>query len=851
MPPKKREKAGSKVTPKAVTSWHERLVAHRQERKDYLFHLRERDFNSGAPTTLAEKVHRVVELAGGKGQLKESPPSHLSFKDCMHKRPMSRLDWTGLEINGWFPTLVARTVPPGVPVKPSTCTHLSLNHTDINDVEIKHIAKLKFIQVLDISGCDVLTDGSLHLIRRSLSQLTELHINDCRNFTPDTIMATWVDCTRLRSLYAQGCLGVTDRVLQCIATTKRNTPEAYAHALDFRRCRHVTDSGVSDIANTKLGGMTTSLSSSLTREAEMTLRFFGIGQCLHVKAMAFFAFETSRSLAHLETLEMATLDVDETSFSWLATGCPRLTRLNLANCVKLNDFCLLLLAKCRALRWLNLKGCALVTPVGMTHVLPQPFGQETLGLRNLLVDGARNDDDDAGASPLAYLNLKNCIRVDDTGLAVLAQTCLDLETLNLRGVPHVTDAGCRNPVFYGRPDVGDDGLRALSKLCRQLVTLDLAGAPRVTSDGVAAITATCRHLMDVNLSETKIDDHALVALAALCPAIHTLHLTKCKELTDVGVDAIAGGLFALTTLVLAYCGQLTNRSLEALGQAKLPLRLVDLTANERITDDGLTALCKGCQTLRTIRLKGCERLTDTCIRRCVAHWLPFAVPPPHASGDVCGIESASPQWIDIYEHLVGHYEAACRLQASVRKWKKRESTIQAMARRKLQRSRRAAVKIQRCYRRHHQWQAFLHMLSVGRNLHVVVKIQATYRGNKTRVGTRAWKALAFVSANSIQRGAKHHLYRRHGHARTIQRIYRGHCGRVDAHALVQARRDAAGLAIVQWYRRALARYDFVQRARAIARQVRLIQQTYRSYSRRRRFRDLALRFLGCATRIQS
>ncbi|RHZ10217.1 hypothetical protein DYB31_003041 [Aphanomyces astaci] len=654
---------------------------------------------------------------------------------------------------------------------------------------------LQVCRVVELAGGSVALKESppLHLSYK----LSELRINDCRNFGSDALASTWSDCTRLRRLYAQNCPGVTDHVLHCVATTKRAS-EYSTQVLDIRRCRSVTDSGVGDIATSK---------------QEMALQFLGLGHCPHVKAMAFFAFGTSRSLSYVDTLDIAGLDIDETAISWLTQGCrTSLVKLNVAHCGKLNDFCL--------------------------------------------------DPDDGDSSLLTYLNLKNCVRIDDAGMAVLGQACLDLEGLNLRGVPRVTDiglttlakrctvlrslklSGCRNPAFYGRPDVGDDGLRALSKLCRHLTVLDLAGAPRVSSVGVAAIAATCPKLEKVTLTDTTIDDNAVLALAAQCPAIHTLHLTKvtlcCRFITDAAVEAIASGLFSLRTLSLAFNSTISNKSLVALAATKSPVESLDLSGDVLIDDAGLMALVAGCHRLRHVLVKGashmsfvarpdliwvpagCDRLTEGCIRDCTAN-LPFCRPQPCPESQQ--LEPRSPPWISIYEHLVRQYTGACKLQASVRKWKQRDASL--------------------------RWQAFLHMLSLSRNLDAILHVQAVYRGNKSRVKSRAWKVLATSSATTIQRGVKHHLYRRHAHARDIQRLYRGHRGRLIAHEVVRMRRQTAGDQIVAWARRCLARYEFHQRAKAISAHVRRIQRVYRSYARRGRLRRLVVAYIASAIRIQS
>jgi len=176
-------------------------------------------------------------------------------------------------------------------------------------------------------------------------------------------------------------------------------------------------------------------------------------------------------------------------------------------------------------------------------------------------------------------------------------------------------------------------------------------------------------------------------------------------------------LFRLETLNVSMCNLLSNDALYYLAQNRLSLRHLDLSGNENITDDGLEVLCEGCQELRTIRLKGkrkyfqyidytfdvllhllgCERLSLTCITHC-ANSLPFCVLQPCEFSAT--IESLTDHWISIFTQLIKEYECANFLQFTFRKWKQKMNTISTIARRKRQREKIAAVKIQRWYRRH-------------------------------------------------------------------------------------------------------------------------------------------------------
>ncbi|OQR96938.1 hypothetical protein ACHHYP_12954 [Achlya hypogyna] len=804
-----------KFSPEAVARWTDDLTWSRKDRCVYLRNLRDRDNATGAPHGVGSKLQRVLDRHGGVKGLLETPPIFASYKDCLAKHPIEHLDLAGMWVNDWLGTLAARTIPPGmdsvgIPVKPSVCQSLVLRESDVTDVGMRHIAKLKNIHTLSIAKCDSLTDASLTLVRRTLAHLSVLHIDECRNITSDVLIAIWTDCTRLHSLSAQGCPAVTDRFLRCVATTKRQ-PGAFTRYLDVSKCRNITDAGITDIADCK---------------HDMELAFMSFGHCLQVQSMAFFAFETSKALFALETLDIPSLDLDETSVSWLVGGCRRLKKLNLAHCLKVNDFCLLLLAQCTRLKWLSLNGCFRVTSKGLANLFSKENSDTHATQRHV--------------SLLEYLNVRNCYEINNEGLEAIASACTDLQQLNLQGLSHISDAGCRNASFYGRPDIGDETMTILSKLCRRLSFLDVTGSPRVTTHGAMLVASTCHSLLELYVGDTPIEDAAVVAIARHCPLLQTLHLSKCALLTDKAVEAIASNLFQLRRLILAHCIHLTNQSLVALAATAMNLYTLDLTGNANITDDGLMALCRGCDRLRDVRLKGCERLTEACLRWCTSA-LPFCGTPepavPKSGQTAFELTPAPHTWTVLFERLLLQYEAAQLLQHCVRKWKQRDKTILAVTKRKRLRERRAAKRIQRWYRDHLRWLVFLRSFSRGRNRAWLLRVQAVYRGNKCRARVREYKRVVIVMSKRLQRAARRHLYHRHQHARDLQRVYRGYLGRCKAAARRREIQAAAATRIAAWYARNLHHRDFVRRCQEITHKVRLIQHVYRSYYRHERLRN--------------
>ena len=87
----------------------------------------------------------------------------------------------------------------------------------------------------------------------------------------------------------------------------------------------------------------------------------------------------------------------------------------------------------------------------------------------------------------------------------------------------------------------------------------------VTKCMIASLAAACPAITTLDLSGCcQLTDEELASLAAGCPAITTLDLSGCYQLTDVGLERLAAGCPAITTLCLSGCHQLTDAGLASL-----------------------------------------------------------------------------------------------------------------------------------------------------------------------------------------------------------------------------------------------------------------------------------------------
>jgi hypothetical protein len=681
-----------------------------------------------------------------------------------------------------------------------------------------------------------------------------LDISECRHFSSDVLCQVWRDCTKLHTLHARGCAGVTDVFLQCVASTKRPGNSPGLRSLDICHCKNVTSSGISHLASTSLKSM-----------AMLSLR---VGDCLDVDSMAFFGFETSHCLANLLSLDLSGLRIDETGISWIAKGCMQLQSLNLSRCRLLNDFALLLLAPLLSGRLgdLNVQDCVLLTDLGFVNL----FSLET---NKALKWG---NDDELPPVALERLNLKGCHLVGDGALRLLGRHANKLQKLNLRGLRKVSDTGvlaiakgCAElaSIKISGRNITDQTFKVLGKICPHLARLDISERLDLqTPECMVSLTSGVPpdRLVKLYFSATNICDVGVSVLATSCPQLRRIDLSKCARVTDISVEALAYCCHSLQVLLLSNTRAVTDRALVACAVMHLPLQCLDLCGNTNITDAGIQALTAACQQLHELRLKGCDRLSFQTLNQ-ASRWLPFTrtpMPPSLSQTLATGGGNTSAMLhplplnhIRLVRHLVTQYEAACVLQARFRHLKQHEQSALILARRKHQRRTRAARKIQRCIRRFLSWRRYLRHLQLEQNRGVVAYIQAHVRGNQSRYRTRVHRFTWSRAAKQIQRCYQPHfavrMKVRHANAVVIQRVYRGFRGRRAFQQALMERATASARKIWVWYRRCRHQRDARVRAQWLVKKIHNIQGQWRKYQRNQRLKYYLGFYRHRATLIQT
>ncbi|KAG2883517.1 hypothetical protein PC115_g21581 [Phytophthora cactorum] len=760
-----------------------------QARVKLLQCVKERDMANQLPENLMKRMQRATLHCRGNMKSLTAPPTVLFCQDTRGLRIKKEVDlrnFTSVS-NEWLLAIAS---------------HPAANGTSITDSGIAHLNKLKYLTSLDVSGCHALTDEGLNTIRRQLSLLQELHLNECHHFSSAVLSKVWKDCKRLHSLSVRGCPGVTDAFLQCLATTKRSSAASTLRSLDIRQCKNLTSSGISYLANSTV--------------KDMSMYHLAVDDCLGVDNMAFFGFETSPGLRSLTSLSLSGLGIDETATSWIVKGCgTSLQRLNVARCKVLSDFALLLMApliSSPVFVKLNMQECPLITDTGIKNL----FSLEEEKYRD-----AADDDDDVPQTHLKCLNLKHCVNVGDDAMVLVGKYGGNLVKLNLKGLRKVSDRGVmeiakgcpllKNISLSGR-NITLQTFKLLGKMCRNLNVLDISERRDLeTPTCLMNLVSTRTHpLTRIDLSASNVCDTGVSVLASACRQLESINLSKCAQITDFATEALASRCFQLKILLLSNTRGITDRTLTALAFTKIPLEILDLSGNTRVTDEGLLVLCTSCQQIQELRLKGCDRLSQKAVKRCNDNLLSLTKPFMTASlvktlatggGNSAMVLEPLPQvHINLLRSMQTQYEAAVVLQTRFRKWKNKNFTIQFLANRRLLRETRAARKIQKCVRDFLAWRRFLHLLSLKESVAKIAYMKEWVKKLRQSCKREA-KIHAVADIQRVFRGYQGRLYfkaERHRQrclqaAQITQRIYRGRIGRKRFAQIFQAKTSAASM----------------------------------------------------------
>ena len=147
--------------------------------------------------------------------------------------------------------------------------------------------------------------------------------------------------------------------------------------------------------------------------------------------------------------------------------------------------------------------------------------------------------------------------------------------------------------------------------CKYLKSIDLSRCQDITDIGVSALGHGCSQLQSIDLSYCRsITDIGVSALGHGCGQLQSIDLSYCRSITDIGISALGHGCGQLQSIDLSYCQDITDIGISTLGHGCGQLQTINLSYCQDITDIGVSALGHGCGQLQSINLRYCRNITD-------------------------------------------------------------------------------------------------------------------------------------------------------------------------------------------------------------------------------------------------
>ncbi|BFF89713.1 F-box/LRR-repeat protein 7 [Drosophila madeirensis] len=259
--------------------------------------------------------------------------------------------------------------------------------------------------------------------------------------------------------------------------------------------------------------------------------------------------------------------ISDKGLQLLTRRCPELTHLQLQTCVGVSNQALVeALTKCSNLQHLDVTGCSQVSSISPNpHVEPP---------RRLLLQYLDLTDcmaiDDMGLKivvkncpQLVYLYLRRCIQITDAGLKFVPSFCVSLKELSVSDCLNITDFGLYELAKLGAAlrylsvakceRVSDAGLKVIARRCYKLRYLNARGCEAVSDDSITVLARSCPRLRALDIGKCDVSDAGLRALAESCPNLKKLSLRNCDMITDRGVQCIAYYCRGLQQLNIQDC----------------------------------------------------------------------------------------------------------------------------------------------------------------------------------------------------------------------------------------------------------------------------------------------------------
>ncbi|KAI9113680.1 hypothetical protein K1719_014931 [Acacia pycnantha] len=272
------------------------------------------------------------------------------------------------------------------------------------------------------------------------------------------------------------------------------------------------------------------------------------GRCLPDYVVRSTLAQTPRHLPSLTSLSLSgACRLSDEGLHSLVSSAPALRSINLSQCSLLSSTSLYILADSLGslLRELYLDDCQGIDAAQIVPALMKLEHLEVLSVAGIqtICDDFIKDYIIARGHNIKELVLKDCVKLTDLSMKVIAEHCPQLCALDLMNLSKLTNSS----MVY------------LTNGCQALHRLKLC-CNAFSDEVIAAFLETVgESLKELSLNNVrKVGYHTALSIASHAKKLHTLDLSWCRNLTDNAVGLIVDCCVSLKLLKLFGCTQITD-----------------------------------------------------------------------------------------------------------------------------------------------------------------------------------------------------------------------------------------------------------------------------------------------------
>lgn len=260
------------------------------------------------------------------------------------------------------------------------------------------------------------------------------------------------------------------------------------------------------------------------------------------------------------------------------------------------------------------EGSCRISDVGLSALVSSASALRSMNLSqcSLLTHEGISDLADSLGSILRELYLDDCESLDAMHILPGLKKLRYLEVLSLRGIGSVSDKFMKQLIISNGQNMKelvlancvkltDSSLKAIAETCSELCVLDLSHLTKLTDIGMVHLANGCRRIQDLRLCRNSFSDDAIAAFLEVSGEslkelslnniakvgqnttislsrhgknLQSLDLSWCRNLTDEALGLIADSCVALRVLKLFGCTQVTRAFLD--GHSNPHLQIIGL-----------------------------------------------------------------------------------------------------------------------------------------------------------------------------------------------------------------------------------------------------------------------------------